>query len=165
MEVDGRDGIGFGPHGQGALHQTDALPVLLLQIEIVGLHIEGKGPQPRRQLGQKILGRGQALRQGQMEQHRRSRPHKGRCSALFSRLGTPAQGGFQLGQSHPGLLDLPQGKVGIGIDEAGGKPGFPVRVGQVKFRLPGGLFGLSAEIVVLRRGNVPLWPFGHGCND
>ena len=56
---------------------------------------------------------------------------------------------MQFAQRHPRLLNLAQRQVGVGINQAGGKPGVPIRAGQVEPRLPGCFFGLPAEIMEL----------------
>lgn len=114
----------------------------------MGLHIQGKGTQPRRQQGQKIAGGRHFLRHGQMKQHRRRSGRKG-CGGSLLLLSGPGKSGLQFAQRHPRLLNLAQRQVGVGINQAGGKPGVPIRADQVEPRLSGCFFGLPAEIMEL----------------
>ena len=49
VQIDGGDWVAGRAHGKGGLHNSGAVGVLLFQIEIVGLHIQSKGAQSRRQ--------------------------------------------------------------------------------------------------------------------
>ena len=48
MQINGGDGVLLRAHGQGSLCDADTLGVIFLEVEVVGLDIEGKGPQSRR---------------------------------------------------------------------------------------------------------------------
>ena len=163
VEVEGGDGVGRRPHGQRPLHQAGTGAVLPFQVEVVGLDIQGEGPQPLRQKGEEVLGIRQPLRQGEVEEHRPRRCHKGRgCLELGGSLPCGGQGGAQLPQGELGPADLPDGEVGIGIDQAGGQPGPHVVAVQVGLGLLGGLLGVAGEVVVLSQGDVPPGAGGHG---
>ena len=155
MQVDGGDGVGGRSHGKGSLHHPGAVGVVLLQIEIVGLHIQGKGPQPGGQQGQKGFRRRHFLRQRQVQQHRRRKGHKGLHGA-GRRVGLPAgsQGAPDLTQGAAGVVDPSHGQAGIGEKQTGGKTNPAVSRRKITFRFLHGLFRLPAEIVVLRQGNV-----------
>ena len=88
VQVNGGDGVGMGSHGQGSLHHPHAAAILPLEIQVVGLHIQGKCPQSRGKQGEKILRRGHFLRQGNV----------------------PFGAGFHISN---GLPALPRGKGGV----------------------------------------------------
>ena len=129
----------------------------------MGIDIQGKGPQARGQERQKVLDIRHSLGQRQVEQHGPRRCHKGRGRLQLGRLRSRCrQSGVQRLQGKAGLLDAPQGQVGIGVEQAGGQPRPHVGTGEVGLRLQRRLFRLTAEVVVLRQGDVPLGPRLHG---
>ena len=130
---------------------------------MVGLDIEGKGPQAGGQQGQELLGGGQGPGQGQVEQHggggrykRPRRPQVGGC------LRARRQKFLHFVQGKPGVLDLFEGEIGIGVDQAGGQPRPQVRAGEVGPRRPRRFLRLAGEVVILRPGNVPPGAGFHG---
>ena len=164
VQVDGGDGVYLRLHGQCGVHQADAFLVFLLQIGVMSLHIQGKYPQPRRQEGQILLGWRQALRQGKMQKNRGGSGDKDcRCPKLGRGVRTGSgQGVFHCRERVPGPVDLPDGEIGIGIDQAGRKPDLYVGTGEVEFCLPGGLLCMPAEIVILCKGDSLLGTVFHG---
>ena len=58
------------------------------------------------------------------------------------------------------MVDASHGQAGIGKNPAGGQPHGTVLRGQIALGFPHGLFGLSAEVVVLRQSDVLFgtWP-------
>ena len=97
------------------------------------------------------------IRQRQMEQDRGGgngkkggRPQLGRHALIRILQRVP-----HLRQGVPRPLDLPDGEVGIGVDQTGRQPQGEVRIGEIELRCPGGLLRLAAEIVVLGPGNIP----------
>ena len=164
VQVDGGDGVALSAHPQHTFHDPGAGAVVPLEIAVVGLEIQGKGTQARGKQGEEALDFRQPLRQGQVEQHHPRRRHKGRCRTELGRLlSSGGQGGVQLAEGEPGPADLPDGQVGIGVDQAGGQPRGHVGAGEVGLGLPGRLLRVAAEIVVLRQCDVPLGPLVHGC--
>ena len=156
VQVNGGDGVIGRAHGKGSLHRSGAVGVLPLQIEIVGLHIQGKGPQPGWQQGQKALGLRQLLRQRQVEQHGGGGRHKHPRRPQVGGLLHPGRKKFlHLVQGKSGVLDLVEGEVGVGIDQAGGQPRPHVRAGEIGPHRPCRLFRLACEVVILRPGDVP----------
>ena len=67
VQIDGRNGVLFRTHGQRSLHNADALRIVFLEIEVMGLDIECKGPQSGRQQRQELLDGRQGSGEGQME--------------------------------------------------------------------------------------------------
>ena len=129
----------------------------------MGLYIEGEGPQARRQQGQELLGGGQRAGQGQMEQDGGGRRHKsGRCLQLGIVLPLGREQHLHLIEGKPGVLDLVEGEVGVGVDQAGGQPRSCVRTGEIFPRGPRRFLRLAHKIVVFRPGDVPLGPLLHG---
>ena len=109
-------GVALGPHGQGGLHHAGAGAVAALQVEVVGLNIQGEGPQPGGKQGQELRRRGQPLGQGQVEQHCPRRRHKARRRPQLGRLfpgGAQEDSSSPRAELRPG--DPAQGQVGIGV--------------------------------------------------
>ena len=163
VQVDRRNGIPGASDGQGGLRHPGAPGIVPLEIEIVGLDIQRKGPQPRRQQLHKFLRRGQSVRQRQMEQHRGGGGHEaGRRLKCRGGLPCGAQRALHLPQGGPGLLNAPQRQVGKGVDQAGGQPRPQIGTEKIALRLSGRLLRVPAEVVILRQGDVPLRPLLHG---
>lgn len=91
-----------------------------------------------------------------MQQHRRRAGGKHlRCHQLGRRFA-PYPGGnpLEFRQRIAGPLDLPDGQVGIGVNQAGGKADLQIPVRQIEFHFLRGLLRLTAEIVVLGQCNI-----------
>ena len=166
MQVDGRDGIPSPLHGQRGLGHAEAFAVVPLQIGIVRLHIDRKGAKARRQQGEILPGVRRLFGQGKMQQHRAGRGRKRPRSAKRRRRIRPhaLQKGAHLHQCIPGMGDLPDREIGIGINQAGREPCRQVGACQIGLQHLHGLLRLPPEIVILRKGELPLRALLHGFN-
>ena len=91
-----------------------------------------------------------------MEQHRgRGDGKYRRCLQLRGKRLLGGQGVLDLGQGMLGPLDLPDGQIGIGVDQAGRKTQGKLIMGKIQFGDSGGFFRLTAEIIVFGPGDVP----------
>ena len=55
MHVNSGDGVGLRLHGESGFHDADALAVISLKVGVMGLYVQCKHPQSRRQKTNMLL--------------------------------------------------------------------------------------------------------------
>lgn len=153
MEIDGGDGIDCALKIQRIFHHGDAASVVASEVFLMRLHIHGELAQARRQIFESGGKLRQGVWQGQVEQDAGGGHNENGSGRKLWRGGESHLALLHARQGGAGALNVAEGEVGVGADEAGGKAQrrfVAVKVGRGD--RCGGLY-LAAEIGKFGAGN------------